>query len=190
MPELNAPAEKAAQLIVAGDLTLEEISREVGISSRSLRTWRKDPTFTERIVEIRKEYQDAVRAKGIAVREHRIESYNRRCELLQRLIEARAADPQMFRVPGGDTGLVVVTKWERIPSDIEDEPPTLLPVHAFDAALFREWRELEKQAAQDLGQWTTKSEVSGAGGGALSVSLESAIAKIYGDAEGVEKAGD
>jgi hypothetical protein len=179
MKTLSNKQEDAAQLIVAGELSLVAIADAVGVTDRGLRKWRTEPAFIARVDEIRDEYRAIVRARGVAVREHRIEAYDRRSRLLDRVLASRAADKNLKKLPGGDTGLVVITRWESI-KGAPDEEPTLIPVHAVDTAMLKEWRELEKQAAQDMGQWTSKQEVTGAGGGALSVSLEAAIAKVYG----------
>lgn len=183
--DLDAKTENAAQLIVAGELSLTAIAESVGVTDRTLRNWRSDAAFSRRVDEIREEYRDRVRARGIAVREHRIAAANRRHALLEQMRAERADDPNLVRLPGGSTGLVVITDWKKIGGGPEEEP-TIVPVHGLDASMLKEFRELEKQVAMDTGQWTEKRELSGPGGTALPAMIEASIVKIYGRDESAE----
>jgi hypothetical protein len=53
MFEITHRVEDAAQRVAAGDLSLEAIAREVGVSSRALRNWRHKEAFGTRVEEIR-----------------------------------------------------------------------------------------------------------------------------------------
>jgi len=55
-------------------------------------------------------------------------------------------------------------------------------IYAVDGTLLREIREIEKQAAQELGQWSEKHEHTGPDGGALILTFKSAIEKVYAEA--------
>ena len=152
MSRLSKAEEDAAQMIAAGEITIESIAQIVGVSSRTLRNWRKVPAFLDRVGEIREEYRAEIHARGIAVRENRVAAYNERWRRLQRVMDERANDPRLADIPGGNTGLVVITDWKKIGMGGEDDKePIMAPVASFDAALFKELRELEKQAAMEPG---------------------------------------
>ncbi len=171
--------ETAAQLVAEGSLSFDDMAKDAGTTRPTLRKWRSHPEFQARVEEIREDYREGVRARGVAVRERRVASYNERWEKMQSVIDARARDKTMAGVPGGKTGLVILSDYKIIRDD--EGNTEALPVYEVDTGLLKEMRELEKQAAQDLGQWTEKREVTGQGGGALAISIEQAIAKAYGE---------
>jgi hypothetical protein len=152
----HARATKAAELVAEGSLTYPAIAAEVGVARQTVWEWRQHPEFRARVAEHQAEIREEVRRLGVASRENRVRAYNARWERMRRIIEERAADPAMQGVPGGTTGLLVRTV-KRIGTgdqarDVEE--------FTVDTGLLRELRDLEKQAAQDLGQWAEKSEVA------------------------------
>lgn len=179
--EWTAGATDAAQMIADGDLSYEAIARSVNCAPNTLLKWRAHPEFQAKVEEHRRDYREHVRRRGIAIREKRIASLNSRHDLMMQVIAERAADPRMAEIAGGTTGLVVITDWKRLPKDeskpkvlddagMEKESP-LVAVVEFDAALVKALSDHEKQAAQDLGEWTNKTEVTGANGGAVGITV-------------------
>jgi hypothetical protein len=75
-----------------------------------------------------------------------------RLQRLHRVIRERAADPEMQDVPGGPTGLIVRTTKMVGKKEVKE--------YALDAALLREIRELEAQAARECGQAYDAPQVS------------------------------
>jgi hypothetical protein len=75
MFDLTRRVERAAQLVAAGDLTLEAIAQEVGGTSRTLRNWRGREAFGSRVEEIRAESSRHSRSRGPAERVHRAVAY-------------------------------------------------------------------------------------------------------------------
>ena len=71
---------------------------------------------------------------------------------MKAVIEARAEATEMQDAAGGDTGLLAHTM-KSIGAGPNAEK---VDEYTFDAALLRELREHEKQAAQELGQWVDK----------------------------------
>jgi hypothetical protein len=150
-------SDRAAQLIAEGDLTLAQIGESVGRDQRTLWNWRQHPEFVARIDEHLAIFRDEVRRRGIAVRERRINALNDRWLRLHSVIEQRAADPAMAAVPGGATGLLV----HDVKGIGSGESARVVDLYEVDVGLLRELREHERQAAQELGQWTEKQEISG-----------------------------
>jgi hypothetical protein len=162
---------EAAQLIAEGNLSFEAIARKLSVSSRWIFEWRQDAEFQAYVNEITEDYKQAVRRRGIAVLERRVAAQNDRWLRLQQLIEARANDPAMQDVPGGTTG-TLVRQYKQL-----GQGPSAITVeeYVFDAAVFKELREIEKHASQELGQWTEKKELSGPEGGPLAVNSTSVV---------------
>lgn len=148
--------EEAAQRLAEGELRDIEIAEKAGVHRATLWRWQQHPDFQARIEEHRGVFRAEVRRRGLADRERRIKALNDRWTRLQRLIEARADDPLMCDVPGGDTGLLVRTV--KIRARGEGETETTIEAE-LDSALLKELREHEKQAAQELGQWVEQSKV-------------------------------
>ena len=154
--EWDKRTERAAELIAAGDLKYNEIAAEVGIEPRTLWNWRHNPEFAARVNELLDDFRTEARRRGLAVLERRVAAQNDRWTRMRRLLEARA--DSMADVPGGSTGLLV----RRYKSVGSGENARVVEEYEFDAALFREVREHEKQSAQELGQWTEKREINAA----------------------------
>ena len=148
---------EAAQLLAEDVLTDDEIGEKVGVSRRTLYTWRQHPEFVAKIAEHVKHLGDVSRRVAIANRNRRVRWLNDRVERMHSVIRDRAADPLMQDVPGGKTGLMVRTM-----KGVGAGPAAqVVEEYAVDTGLLKELREHEKQAAQELGQWVEKKEVEG-----------------------------
>lgn len=97
------------------------------------------------IQELIEAYRNKVEKKGIASLEVRVDGYNERREQFLEIVRDRGWMAKTTKMIGSGENA----------EKIEEE--------VFDAALAREIRELEKQAAQDLGQWSEKKEITGDG---------------------------
>lgn len=171
--EWTGRADRAALLVAKDEQTDDAIAGEIKITRRTLERWKLSPEFSGRVQEHRDLWRAEIKAKGIADRQNRIDALNDRHERMQRVIESRAE--MHADVPGGDTGLLVrqaklVKVYDAKGSpDGDDEGETLYSAkrdiivyeYAVDTSLLKEMREHEKQAAQDLGQWTEKQEHAG-----------------------------
>ena len=151
---------KAAQLLGEGVLSDEKIAAECGITRMQIWRWRKSPEFQARVNEIAAELAAVIRKRGIASAVNRIKALNDRWDRMTRVIEARAVDMK-GEIAGGDTGLMV--------RQIKISGQQSCYEYAVDTGLLRELREHEKQAAQELGQWAEKHQVSGPDGGPIQV---------------------
>ena len=146
----------AAQLLAEGNLTDAEIGERCGVSRQAIWNWKQVEAFNAEVDLQVEAFNAEVRRRGIASRFRRVKALNDRWNRLQRVIEARAEDPEMADVPGGNTGLLVKTVKTRSIGEVELEKTVEAEL---DAVLLRELREHEKQAAQELGQWVEKQEI-------------------------------
>lgn len=154
-------------------LSNEQIAEKVGVARQTLDNWKRLPEFAARVREHQETWREQIKAEGIANRQNRVDALNDRWLKMQQVIEARAEE--LAGVPGGDTGLLVrqaklVKVYDAKGTPGEDEEgetlysakrDVVMYEYAVDTALLKEMRETEKQAAQDLGQWSEKQEHAG-----------------------------
>jgi len=143
----------AAEMLADGRQSQEEVAERVGVSRSTIRRWLKDPEFAAKVDELVDEYAKEVKRRGLAILVRRVAAQNDRWVRMQRVIEARADDPDMEHVPGGTTGLIV-KDWKTVGAG---ENAQIMPVYSVDTGLLRELREHEKLAAQELGQWEERT---------------------------------
>lgn len=153
----------AAQLLAEDELSDATIAERCGVGRTALSGWKKHPTFAARVKEITEAIGAAGLHRAIAKRAARVRVLDEQLSRLQRIIDERADDPDMEDVPGGKTGLLV----RRIKGIGSREQFREVEEYEVDAALLREIREHMKQAAQELGQWTEKQELTGKDGSPL-----------------------
>ena len=146
--------EKAAKLAAEDALSNEQIASTLGVTRRAIDYWRTAPEFQARVTEIVTAYADAIKDEGIANVKNRVAAQNDRWDRMKAVIEARAVE--LATVPGGSTGLLVHTY-----KLVGGKEPIVMDEYAVDTGLLSEMRAHEKQAAQELGQWTEKQEHSG-----------------------------
>lgn len=150
-------SEEAAQLIATGELGHGAVASRIGIDERTLYRWRKHPDFAARVDGLVADFREAIRRRAIGWVESRVDRLNRDWLKLQRIIDERGADPDMASVPGGKTGLVL----RKLKSIGSGEKTVIVKEYEIDAAILKELRALEKQAAIELGQWGAKREMIG-----------------------------
>lgn len=182
-----------AALLVADDAQSDdEIAAALQIARATLALWKRHPDFTVRVEHHREVQRQAIEAKGIADKQNRIRAMNRRSEKLWQVIEARAKDPTMANVPGGDTGLMTRSvKWVKQytvikqrgqaydgddPDDMEqaredDDEDLIAPdgvrlvsEYEIDQAVLNGLLKLEHAVALEKGELPEKREITGKDG--------------------------
>ena len=137
----------AAQLVAEDELGDDKIAERVRITTRQLRRWKQRPDFRARVAEISRLLGETILRRAIARKASRIRAMDERWAGLQQIIEERAVDPAMLSVRGGSTGLIIM---KQKGSGIE---------YVVDHDILKAMLDLEKQAAQELGQWQEKIEI-------------------------------
>lgn len=165
--------ERAAVLLAADELTDEQIAAEVGVSRRSLATWKHDPDFQAHIGGIVGEMQAGMLRLRIAKKRERLRVLD---ELHTSALAVIAARKARYRVELGEDDPVAVATaavhrmfGRHVPAEaltglvVEKETVNAAGHRttewSVDTALLREIRAQQEQAARELGQWVDKSEV-------------------------------
>jgi hypothetical protein len=143
---------EAAALLAEAELTAAEVAEKLGVSIRQLRRWREHEEFRGRVEQLAKQYGDATHRRAIALCNRRVAELDRRWGRMLQVIEERAADPSMERVPGGKTGLLV----RQVKGIGKGENYREVEEYAVDTGLLAEQRATERAAAQELGQHILK----------------------------------
>lgn len=162
---LSANQIQAAQMLADGSFTVAEIAEQIGVKDRTIYRWQKDPEFQATLNRHRDVLEAVILQEGIARKAQRIKRYAERLAKLDRVIEERGSDWRMADTPGGTTGLIV----RQLKSIGVGAHNREVEEFVVDTGLLREIRELEKQAAQELGQWIDKGELTGRDGGAIQI---------------------
>lgn len=147
----------AVQLVAEDTLTDEQIAERCGVKRDALATWKRHPDFQAAVAGVLDALRAAVLTKGIAAKQNRVDFLNDRHERMRRVIAERATDPKLQAVAGGRTGLLVHR--ERVIGTGRNAQR--VDEYEVDTGLLSELRATEKQAAQELGEWTERQEHSG-----------------------------
>ncbi len=151
---------RAAALMAETTLSNSKIAEEIGVSRKTLWLWTKEPAFAKYLQELNEELDQETRRYAVGRRRSRLQALQERQDKLLTVVEERAEwfakhEPT---VPGGTTGYVV----KRI-KGVGSGPYThIVNEYEFDVALSKELREVEKQAAIEVGQWTEKQQIDAA----------------------------
>lgn len=145
---------RAAELLAEDELTDLVIAETVGISDRQLRNWKQHPEFRAKVEELTLTLERAMLRFAIAKRRKRIERQNADWQRLDQMRRERAVDPTMQHIPGASTGLIV-RRYKAIGTGRDQQ---VVEEYEVDTALLNHLLALEKHTAQELGQWTEKSE--------------------------------
>jgi transposase-like protein len=153
--------EQAARSVAQGEGTSAEIAARLGIAPETLERWQQHSEFQARV----RCHLEAALTQGIAERLNRVRALDDRWLRMRRIIAERAVSAEMQGVPGGTSGLLTHT----VKGVGGGENFQMVNEYAVDTGLLRELREVEKQAAQEMGQWTEKHEHTAAENGPISL---------------------
>jgi hypothetical protein len=174
--EWSKRKEEAALLVAKDEQSDEQIATSLRISERTLDYWKRRPEFRARVAEHVAAWRAAFKERGVRERENRIDTINGIVNRLTGLIEARAADP-LCLVAGRESGLMVTKKisFER---GRDGEDVARVEEYATDGVVLKELREYLKQAAQELGQWVEKGELTGKNGGPIAMEITEMVVEL------------
>jgi Helix-turn-helix of insertion element transposase len=176
----NKKRETAAVLIAEDELADQEIADKVGVSRSQLGLWKHVPEFKARVEQLVKQFGKVALRNPIARVNRRVRNYDRRLTALEQVFVERAADETMQQVPGGRTGLLV----RQVKGIGKGQDFREVQEYAVDTRTLREMRELEKQAAIELGQWTEKKDIKGTFECLSDAELDQRIAELEGRIRG------
>lgn len=123
----------------------------------------KNAEICSRLLEIREAISANTIQLEISDRNARVKALQDRWDRLRRVIDERATSVEYADAPGGSTGLLA--------KDYKGKDATQ-PIYRVDTGLLAELRNHEKQAAQELGQWSEEKEPEGGDGKRFSGTLE------------------
>ena len=146
--------EIAAQLVADDRLTDREIAEQCGIDKATLERWKLQPTFRARVQAIVEAYAKRALKNGIARRERRVGVLNDLHNKMLQVIDERAKSKGMAAVPGGKTGIVTKT----MKGIGKGEDFQAIEEYRVDTSTIAEIRDVQKQAAEELGQWIRRTE--------------------------------
>jgi hypothetical protein len=146
--------EEAALLVAQGELTLTVIAERVDISRQSLCEWRKEPEFRRICTAHREELRGEVRDFGLSQMHNRVKRLQDRARRIDQIVEERALSNEMQGVPGGTTGLLV----HDVKGLGSGESAEVVHLYKLDTPLLAEVREIEKQVAQEVGDWVDRTQ--------------------------------
>ena len=158
----------AAILIAEDKLTDEAIGEQVGVTRRTITTWRNDPEFQALISDAQEHIKAEALKLPIANKLDRIRELNDLNERNWRIIHDRAArytteaadspEGALAKMYGDYTPTEAATGMLVKQMKISASGKTVTE-WVYDKALASEIRDTQKQAAQELGQWTEQSKV-------------------------------
>lgn len=139
-----------------------------------LLVWSQQHSWQQRLADITEAERQAIVSQGIADKVERVRAQNDRWHRMRQVIAERAEAPETQDVAGGKTGLIV----HNVKGVGKGEDFQLIDLYEVDTGLLKELREHEKQAAQELGQWSEKHELTGKDGGAIEVKVDDARERL------------
>lgn len=167
-PNLS-PKARAALLVAEDDLTDETIAATIGITRRTLTNWKRNPEFAALVGDHIGQLNAGMLKLAVAKKRKRLEIlddlHTRQLQVITQraeryALEADTAAAAAKRVlgthtpPEAATGLLV--REETINANGGSTVKW-----SFDAALTKEIRATQEQAAKELGQWVDKTEIGG-----------------------------
>lgn len=151
----TAARETAAAAVADDTLVDDEIARRAGVTRETLAAWKLTPEFATRVTEITTAAAAAATAATVSDKLYRVRVLDDLHAKILTVIAERAKEYD-GAAAGSGTGLLVRT--ERGIGRGEDF--RVVEEWTLDTATLAELRQIQKQVAQELGQWVEKSEAT------------------------------
>ena len=135
-----------AAAMLARDVSVSEVARQMGVSRRTIQTWAKTPECQQHIAAIKAGVREATKHLAIADKVRRVRYAQDMLDGTQAVIHERreAAKSSASPLPGESTGHVAV-KTETLSNLVTKREA------AFDASIHAEARKWLEYAAKELG---------------------------------------
>lgn len=155
--QLSSRQRDAAVLLAEDNLTDADIADLAGVHRATLDRWKDLPLFRQAVADHTAELERRMLRLAIARKRERVKILDTVQAKILQVIDARST--QYPDVPGADSGLLVgqLKQVKHITTNADDGPQTWTEEtweYAFDAAIVRELRGTQEQAAKEVGQWS------------------------------------
>jgi DNA-binding CsgD family transcriptional regulator len=160
----------AAALVAQDRLSNPKIAQKIGISVRTLLTWKKRSDFKREVERQSKVIARAASESLIADKQYRMSKLESLAKDLEKIKRQRGAAANMQDVPGGKTGFVQIRvesykvmvavldaagkETGKFRSDVKFNR-----THEFDATFFAAHQSLYQHIATETGDWKTRVDV-------------------------------
>lgn len=173
----TAQRERAAVLLAEDDLSDAQIAASIGVGRTTLNDWKRCPEFAARVETNVAGLAAAMMRHSVAKRRHRMRTLNDLHDKALDVIRLRAE--RYGAVLGDDTEAVAIQAARAVSGpSVPGEAATGVLAEketvnnagfrtvewSVDAALLREIRAIQEQAAKELGQWSDKANLNVSGG--------------------------
>jgi len=159
----------AATMLAEGCWTRAQVALAAGVTANTIWNWMHKPAFAKAVEQVKQRYWEEAADIGMQRKTERARRLADRLDRIHRVIEERAAagssraesqaygidfDEDLAAAPGGGSGIVVHQK-RQIGTGKNAE---IIDEYVVDTATLHTEAALSKQLAQEIGQWTEKSE--------------------------------
>lgn len=156
---------ETVHLLAEGQLSYEKVAQRVGVSIGTIHNWLAVDEFATKLRYAVQSFDAAVMSHGLARKSVRLTVLAKLAERQQLIVDERAQ--AHAKLTGGSSGLVA----HEVRSVGSGEDAALVDFVSFDGSLNREMRATLAQIAEETGQIASKVEVSGPGGGPISITV-------------------
>lgn len=151
----NANRDNAANLIAEGRMSYKQISEVTGLSVSRLKMWMASKgEFVKRVDHYIEQWAKRFMTQGIAAKHNRCRILQEMSDKMLEVVRQRQAKYTGFKSPGVDTGIMVRT----VKAVGHGAKTKIVRGWDVDHSLIREIRETSKMMAQEVGDWSEKTE--------------------------------
>lgn len=155
----------AVHLLAEGQLSQEKIAAKCGVTTVTIRAWCQVDEFATKLRQAMQAFDMQAMSHGYARQSVRLTLLSNLIDRQKIIVEERAK--AHGKLTGGSSGLVA----HEVRSVGVGENATLEDFVSFDGSLNREMRATLAQIAEETGQVSSKVELSGPGGGPISITV-------------------